>query len=68
MLLGIIGKSENSSIIEVLRCVLIDSNGTSVVVNVLIVPMYMDRKFWERKNQVELTLKLNDPGLGAILG
>ena len=64
MLLGIIEKSENSTVIQVLRCILIDFNGTSVVMNAIMVPMYVDRKFRERKNQVELTSKLNDPGLG----
>ena len=35
--------------------------------NVIMVPMYMDRKSQERKNQVKLTLKLNDPGIRPTL-
>ena len=60
MLLGIIEKSENSRVIEVLRCILYEFDGDSVVVNAMMVPMYMDRKSQERKNWVWTSWKLND--------
>ena len=38
-------------------------DGTCAVVNAMMFPMYMDRKDLERKNEVETTFKLNDPGI-----
>ena len=60
MLFNIIGKSENSRVIEQVCCIQSDFDGTSVVVIAILMGMHLDRKSQERNVWLWKSSKLND--------